>query len=131
MTVNELISVVRCDIDAKTGQKISHREKYGRIIEKLGGIEAIIPMIPYGFDRLRDSCKDDQHFNDLPMRPWQLAAGFICASGDCVAIGSPLKNLLYRHGVTIMSCSENVCILKETARLWVERDESVRVSDLI
>lgn len=41
------------------------------------------------------------------------------------------KKLLSKHGVTIMSCAENVCILKEAARLWVECSASVPVDDLL
>lgn len=131
MTVKELAGVVRCDIDAKTGERLTHREIYGRIIGKLGGLDAIIPMIPYSLDTLRDALPKNEHFNTLSMSCWDVASGFEVSLGKCVLVGSRLTNHLRKYGITAMSNAENVCILKEAARLWVERTEPAPVSDLI
>lgn len=132
MTVKELAGVVRCDIDATTGERLSHREIYGRIIDKLGGLDAIIPMIPYGLSTLQKALPEDEHFNNLPMNLWDRAAGFEKNLGRCcVLIGSRLTYHMSKFGITAMSNAENVCILKEAARRWVERSLAVPVNDLL
>lgn len=131
MTVKELAGVIRCDIDAETGKQLTHREIYGRIIDKLGGLDAIIPMIPYGLKTLQNALPEDKHFNNLSMRRWDEASGFEVSVGRCALVGSRLTNHLRKFGVNAMSNAENVCILKEAARLWVERSLSVPVNDLL
>lgn len=131
MTVKELAGVIRCDIDAETGKQLTHREIYGRIINKLGGLDAIIPMIPYPLEALQEAMPKNEYFNTLSMSRWDDASGFMVSLGRCTLVGSPLTNHLRKHGITAMSNAENVCILKEAARLWVERSFNIPVNDLI
>lgn len=131
MTVKGLAGIVACDVDAETGEQLDHRIIYQRIIDKIGGLDAIIPLLPYGIDMLKTALSDDMYFNNLPKHVWEKTAGFTCSLGACHLVGSPLVSLLSKHDVTIMSCAENVCILKEAARLWVECSASVPVDDLL
>lgn len=125
MNFREFICLDSHDRDRKTGKMVEHREKYRRIIEKLGGISAIQPYIPYSVEELREAYKKDAYFNSLSMRNWDIASGFWTSLGNCERIhGAPILRLYARHGVTLVSNAESVCVLKEAARMLVEAAEA-------
>ena len=125
MNFREFICLDSHDRDRKTGKMVEHREKYRRIIEKLGGISAIQPYIPYSVEELREAHKKDVYFNSLSMRDWDIASGFWASLGRCELIhGAPILRLYARHGVTSVSNAESVCVLKEAARMLVEAAET-------
>ena len=125
MTLEEAIGVHNCDVDDKTGKSISHEEKYGRIIEFLGGLDVVKHYIPFTFDDVFEAIQKDKFLNNLPMYAWDRAAGFFTDNkGRCDFIGTGLWTLYREHGITSASCSEGVCILKEAARLiWKRKQE--------
>ena len=93
MTLKEAVGV-RVDVDVKTGQKLSHSEVYGRIIDFLGGLEAVAPYIPFDIPYLREKLKRDPWFNNTDMSKWDAAAGFWCSRSGCFASeGSRLQAL--------------------------------------
>ena len=99
----------------------SHREQYRRAIQKLGGLEAVIPFIPFSHKNIVRALQDgDEHLNSLPLAAWDLASGFVCCRADVYCVGSGLQSLLRQCGITSYSNSQLVCLLKEAAREWAE-----------
>lgn len=113
MTLEQAINIKNCDIDITTGEKLTHSEIYTRAINLLGGLDAVIPCIPFTVTEVREALDHhDKYLNTLPLRTWDFAANSI-------------KGKLFRVGVTVSSLSQCVCILKEAARQWAEREENV------
>lgn len=109
--------------DLSTGVELSHQEIYGRMIELLGGVETVWKCVPFTLGEIRHALCSDQHLNNLPMRQWDAAAGFVeyvnmkSKTKEMRRIRSPLQILLQKAGVTCYSPAECVCVLKECARL--------------
>lgn len=109
--------------DLDTGIKLSHQEIYGRMIELLGGVDTVWKCVPFSMGEIRHALFSDQHLNNLPMRKWDAAAGFVeyvnmrSKTKEMRRVGSLLQILLQKAGVTCYSPSECVCVLKECARL--------------
>ena len=121
MTFNELCGVRTCNYDAVTGKDIGHREKYRRAINALGGLDSIIPFIPYPKGKIAEALRNgDEYLNTLPLLGWDMAAGFVGVGNNFRFVGGSLWGLYESHGVTCASCSEGVCLLKEAARMWAE-----------
>lgn len=129
MTLKEATGV-RVDVDIKTGQKLSHSEVYSRIIDYLGGLEAVAPYIPFDIPYLREKFKRDPWFNNTDMSKWDAAAGFRCCRSDCFATGGGLWALYRSHGITGASCSDGVSLLKEAARRLCEQSEVKTIDGL-
>ena len=127
MTLGELAGIKGAFEDAKTGEPLTFEEAYRRIIDCLGGLDAVAEYIPFTMEELTEAYEKDEHFNTLPLREWDLAAGFTTSTTSCVRIGGGLWNLYSQHKVTCASCSQGVCILKEAARMLVERKKRVSV----
>ena len=123
MTIHEAIGVKCCDIDAKTGERLSHSDIYGRAIEFLGGLDEVARFIPFPMETIRKRLKNDPNLNNTAMGPWDVASGFVCKGGDCRFIGGGIWELYRKHGINAASNSEGVCILKEAARRLAEREE--------
>lgn len=115
ITLKEAVGV-RVDVDVKTGQKLSHSEVYGRIIDYLGGLDVVGAYIPFPIEELRKKIKEDQWLNNTPMGAWDRAAGFVCRGPNCSLVGGGLWNLYRKRGITSASCSDGVSLLKEAAR---------------
>ena len=130
MTLKEAVGV-RVDVDVKTGQKLSHSEVYGRIIDFLGGLEAVAPYIPFDIPYLREKLKRDPWFNNTDMSRWDTAAGFRYCRSDCFATGGGLWALYRSHGINCASCSDGVSLLKEAARRLCEQPEIKTIEGLV
>ncbi len=113
MTLEQVINIRNCDIDITTGEKLTHSEIYTRAINLFGGLDQVIPLIPFTIEEIKTALDNhDEYLNTLPLRTWDYAANSI-------------KGKLFRVGVTVSSLSQCVCILKEAARQWAEREENV------
>ena len=130
MTIQNAVGVRNCNIDVKTGKQLSHEEVYGRVIEFLGGLDEVAKFLPFDLDTLTKAFECDEHFNSIPLKVWDYAAGFethvIFNSGQtqtCRNIGAGIVQLYRRHKITEYSCSDGVCILKETARRLIIRQK--------
>ena len=123
MTIQEAIGVKCCDIDAKTGERLSHSDIYGRAVEFLGGLDEVARFIPFPMETIREKLKSDPHLNNTDMSRWDWASGFVCDGIDCRPTGRGLWALYRKHGINCASNSEGVCILKEAARRLAEREE--------
>ena len=119
MTFNELCGVRSGNIDRATGAEITHSEKYQRAIRALGGLEAVVPFIPFSKYAIVRALRDgDEHLNSLPLSAWDSAAGFVGVGEHFRCVRGALWGLYAKHGVTSASCSEGVCLLKEAAHMW-------------
>ena len=104
MTINEAIGI-------KSVSEVSHEEKYTRLINAVGGLDAVIPCIPFSLIHIKQALENyDEHLNTLPLKTWDFAA-------------EKAKDLMYRKAhITCSSLAERVCLLKEAARQWALRD---------
>ena len=126
MTFDEAINIHKCNIDITTGQAISHTEKYTRAINLLGGLDVIIPYIPFTLAHIQKAVKEDENLNNLSAHMWSLSAGFkwtiTHGAHNYIPVNAGLWHLYRKAGITSASCSEGVCLLKEAARQWAERN---------
>ncbi len=74
--MHEVIGVKCCNIDVKTGEKLTHSEIYGRAIELLGGLDVVANYVPFKIDFLQERYKEDPNFNNTPLDAWDRAAGY-------------------------------------------------------
>ena len=99
---------------------------YRTAVNKLGGPERLKHYIPFDMATLRKSHQEDKHFNTAltPMKKWDMATGIQVRQDQCfreaTATGGGIWPMLNRHGITWMSQSQGVCILKTAARMLVE-----------
>lgn len=118
MNFNEALNIPK-ELEFQEG---GFRKKYQIIIQALG-FENVKQCIPFSEEELKEAYKTDEHFNNLPIRKWGLAAGFNTGRhGEiCVLVRSRLTYLYWEKcRVNTFSCSTGVCILKECARMIVE-----------
>ena len=111
-TFSEAINIKNANIDAITGETVSHSEIYTRAINACGGLDAVISYIPFSLEHIQKALADnDEHLNTLPLKTWDFGS-------------ERVRDLCYRKaGITYMSLSQGVCLLKEAARQWAEREE--------
>ena len=105
MTINEVIGI-------KSVSEVSHEEKYARLINAVGGLDAVRPCVPFSLIQIKNALENhDEHLNTLPLKHWDFSAdGYV-------------KDLMYRKAkITCSSLSERVCLLKAAARQWAERE---------
>ena len=124
MTLNEATGIHRCDVDKTTGRELSYHERYTRYIDYLGGLDAVKPYIPFELDYLIPKYKKDRLFNNTPISAWNNAAGFRRLGPDAIPTYGGLWNLYRQHGINTESCATGVCILKEAAKMLIERGEA-------
>lgn len=110
MTFNEAINIKNANIDITTGITLTHSEVYTRAINTCGGLDAVIPYIPFSLEKIQNALNHyDEHLNTLPLKFWDFAADRV-------------RDLCYRKAkITSMSLSQGVCLLKEAARQWAIR----------
>ena len=130
MTLNEAIGIKYEMRDVKTGEDVSISERCRRAIEFLGGLDEVAKLIPFPVETLRAKLKEDPLLNNTSMSAWDKAAGFKCGTGAnswrqeyrCLLVRGGIWELYEKHGVTAASCADGVCLLKEAARMLVERE---------
>lgn len=130
MTPHEAVGI-KGDVDIKTGQKLSHSEVYGRIIDYLGGLQEVSKYVPYDVEYLRERIAKDPYLNNTHMGDWDRAAGFQYRQANCLFIGGGIWNLYRNHGINAAGCSTGVCILKEAARRMCASAINVQVEDML
>jgi hypothetical protein len=122
MTINELANVHMGDVDNTTGERISHREKWQRVVNALG-YEEVKERIPYTLEQIKKALPRDEYLNNLPMKAWDNSSGVWVndmRGTRGILHGAPLLAIYRKAGVTSFSQSDGVCILKEAARMWAE-----------
>ena len=123
MTISEATGIHQCNIDKATGKELSHRERYTRYIDYLGGMDAVKPYVPFELDYLAQKYHEDPLLNNTSISIWDNAAGFRCFRLDAILTYDGLWNLYRQHGIDTASCATGVCILKEAARMLIERSK--------
>ena len=105
MTINEAIGI-------KSINDVSHEEKYFLLIDAVGGLDAVVPYIPFSLTSIKEALEHhDEHLNTLPLKTWDFAA-------------ENVKDLMLRKAhITYSSLAERVCLLKAAARLWAKEEE--------
>lgn len=138
MNVKTAVGIINCNKDRETGKELTHGEVYGRVIEYLGGLEAVAAYIPFDINDIRKAlAKGDTHLNTLSIKTWDRMAGFYRHHEHSVIISGSgsIWDLLLKKGITASSPAENVCILKEAARRLAklpkdEADEIIKSSNM-
>lgn len=94
-----------------TSKKSTHREKYGKLVKAIG-LDYLIRLIPVkDIETLREKFEEDEHLNNIPLRDWDRA-------------GFPLRSIAKKYQIYNAPFSY-VCILKEAAQQWIEREEKI------
>jgi len=83
-----------------------HKEKYQFLVNYLG-YEEVKKCIPYSLAEIKNALPKDTYLNNLPLVNW-----------DGAAVGSSLRSLYRKNGITSYSICNGVSILKECARMW-------------
>ena len=130
MDIKEAIGIQKCNIDIETGEQLSYSEIYGRAIEYLGGLDEVAEFVPVPVETLREKLREDPNLNNTPLSTWDKAAGFKCGTWgnawrqgyQCLLVRGGIWKLYKKHGITAASCADGVCLLKEAARMLVERE---------
>lgn len=108
MTLKEFAGVDSYLRDLNTHRELEWKEYMHKIITKLG-IENILLCVPFNLSYLQRAYQKDPILNNTSLSEWDRAA-------------DKLSDLLRRNGVTYVSLSERVCVLKETAILIIEKE---------
>lgn len=132
MTLNEAIGIKYGMYDVKTGGEVSLAERCRRAIEFLGGLDEVAKFIPFPVEILREKFKEDPNLDNTSLSTWDKAAGFRCGTWrnagrqkyQCLLVRGGIWELYEKHGITSASCDNGVCLLKEAARMLVERERS-------
>lgn len=95
-------------------------ELYDNMIDYLGGLDKLVPCLPFDFKTLQQAYEQDKNFNTLSLKAWDRSAGYAFSGHNKQDLPSSLRELLLINGICIYSASECVCLLKQTARRWVE-----------
>lgn len=103
-------------------------ELYDKMINYLGGLNKLIPCSPFDFETLKQAYAQDKAFNTLSIKTWDRAAGYAFSGIKREDLPSSLRELLLLNGIAVYSASECVCLLKQTARRWVESKQNEQES---
>ena len=122
MTLEQACGIVCNTIDKRTGRELDHREIYARYIDYLGGLDNVKQYIPIPLKELQKAYKKDKLFNNTGLGLWQNAAGF--TAGDPVCFFGGIWMLYKQNDIDVASCAQGVCILKEAARMLIERGKA-------
>lgn len=105
------MNIIRSRADYLAG-KVSHREYYGQFVTE-ATIRAVVQR--FGEERLL-SCTNE-HLNDIPLHLWDRA----CMVNSTVIL--PFLNR-FRDAGDYCTLSGMVCIAKEAAKQWIERQNA-------
>lgn len=110
-------------IHKETGKEITHAEFYNTIVDALG-YAAVKQYIPFTLEQLKEAYKTDKSLNNLPLKNWDYAAGFVWRESSLgtsyTRVPNSLTTLYKKIGVNSFSSSDGVCILKACAWRMIE-----------
>ena len=123
MNIKEAIGIVNYDKDAITGEEVSFEEQYNRLIDFLGGTNAVMKYVPLTKEKIRDALAKDKNLNNIPLRNWDRWAGFEAAGSNIKwKYDRNLRDLFRAKGITCYSPSQLVSTLKQAARRYAEEN---------
>lgn len=106
MSIKEYVGVNSVN-ERPDGTKMSHNEKFGRVVELLG-LDSLKGLIPGTKEQLTAMYEEDVHFNEgnIHIEEWRRQHRWV-------------GQLLASKGINVISESDTVCVLKEAARRWI------------
>lgn len=123
MNINQFAHIKNCDYDEIIFKKLTYKEKMERIVNLLGYKE-VKRCMPFDLNEIKDMYDKDQNMN-FEMRKWRLASGVWCETEGSylkpTIHWTPLVQLYRENKITVFSQSDGVSILKECARMWLEK----------
>lgn len=85
---------------------LSYRDKYTSLVNAVG-FEECINSLPATREDIIEAYKNDQYLTKIPLDKWDANAPL-------------LYERLNQIGITEISATETVCIMKQSARMWIE-----------
>lgn len=107
--------------------KMSHRHFYTKVVDTLG-YEDILKYVPFSLIEITKAFKKDIHLNNLDIKKWDEMSGIGMVYDNEYKSRRPyhnhkgMYNIYKKHGINCYSQCEGVCILKQCARLALERE---------
>ena len=123
MNIKEAIGIVNYDKDAITGEEVSFEEQYNRLIDFLGGTNAVMKYVPLTKEQIQKALTEDKNLNNIPLQNWDRWAGFK-AFGSKIEwkLDKSLRDLFRIKGITFYSPSQLVSTLKQAACRYAEEN---------
>lgn len=101
---------------------LNHDCLYEFMVKKIS-LEKCIPLLPVGYSKedFKTAYNRDIHLNNIPLKKWdiQVAYGNTGSMNPNFSLKPEIKALFKSIGITSLSLSECVCLLKATARLYI------------
>lgn len=107
--------------------EMSHTDFYTKVVDALGYGD-ILKYVPFSLLEIKKAIKKDINLNNLPIKKWDEMSGVGMIYNNKYKSISPypnhrgLYNVYKNHGINCYSLADGVCILKQCARLAVERE---------
>ena len=106
MTIKEYLGINGVFEDAD-GNKMSHEEMYVTLVNDVG-LDQLTPLLPTNKQMLQTAYEEDENLNTIPLEEWDIQY-------------SQVERLLGGIGITGISMSECVCLLKRAARMHIQQ----------
>ena len=94
----------------QNGISTDFESKYQFICRKIG-LDRIKKFLPREMWELKLAYKKDEHFNNIPIKEWNIASHWV------------VRILVDELGITFLSLAEQVCIMKMAARMLINGEE--------
>ncbi|UGO47835.1 hypothetical protein PQE72_gp031 [Bacillus phage vB_BanS_Skywalker] len=91
------------------GEKMSHEEYYGNVVNGIG-LNTLVQLLPATREQLKRSIRLHGNLSGIKLQVWDNAV-------------PQLKYYIHRIGVKSLSLCEGVCILKQTAIMYLQEEE--------
>ena len=88
-------------------KRLDFEEQYSYVINKIG-IDNLIEVLCWSKEELQQAYRKDKNFNSISLVKWDNLSNSPC-----------FLSLLRSNSIVGLPLSQRVCILKETARLYV------------
>jgi len=93
----------------ENGEIMSHEEYYGNVVNGIG-LERLVQLLPATKEEMKRSMKRYGNLSGIKLKVWDNSA-------------QHLAHYVHRIGVKRLSLCEGVCILKQTAIMYLQEEE--------
>lgn len=91
------------------GTEMSHKEQYQTIVNGIG-LDRLINYVPATLEQVKHALATGEgHLNEIPIKLWDDRSPIV-------------RSMMTRIGINTSSQAQHVCVLKQAAMMWVERD---------
>lgn len=110
--------------------ELSHNEFYTKVVDTLG-YKDILKYVPFSLLEIKRAFEKDVHLNNLPLKKWDEMSGIGMIFNHQYKSYQPYHNhkgmyfIYKKHGINCYSQCDGVCILKQCARLAIERENVI------